>query len=109
MRRMFWMSLGATAGVLAVRRITAAAKVFTPDGMAGVAGSLGERFAAFSAEVREGMAEREVELREALGLDGRHDSVDIHTMTPQPATEEPTGTEQHPTTHTPAVSAAPES
>lgn len=80
MRRLFWVALGATAGVLIVRRVTRTAEKFTPEGMSqSVAGALGGLTAAireFSADVREGMAEREVELRTGLGLDGSHDVVD---------------------------------
>ena len=76
MRRLFWVTLGATAGVLVVRRLTAAAGRFTPEGVSRGLEGLGDRFAAFAADVQEAMAEREVELRAALGLDGRHDAVD---------------------------------
>jgi len=75
-RRLFWVTLGATAGVFVVRRLTAAADRFTPAGVSRGLGGIGERFSALAEEVREGMAEREVELRAALGLDGRHDAVD---------------------------------
>ncbi len=75
MRRLFWVTIGATAGVLVVRRLSAAADRFTPEGMSRGLDGLGERFGAFADEVRAGMAEREVELRAALGLDGRHDVV----------------------------------
>ncbi len=70
------MTLGASAGVLVVRRLTSAANRFTPDGVSRGLGGIGDRIAAFAAEVQAGMAEREVELRDALGLDGRHDAVD---------------------------------
>jgi hypothetical protein len=70
------MTLGASAGVLVVRRLTSAANRFTPDGVSRGLGGIGDRIAAFAAEVQAGMAEREVELRGALGLDGRHDAVD---------------------------------
>ncbi len=83
MRRIFWVTLGASAGVLVVRRLTAAANRYTPEAVARRASGLGDRLAAFSAEVRAGMAEREAELRDSLGLDGRHDQVDAHTL-PEP-------------------------
>lgn len=76
MRRIFWVTLGASAGILAVRRLTSLANRWTPDGVARRAGGLGERLAEFWAVVQEAAAEREVELRDALGLDGRHDLVD---------------------------------
>jgi hypothetical protein len=71
-RRWLYLSLGVVAGVLAVR---AAAQA---GGQQGAGGSLGERIADFLADVRLHMAEREEELREALGLDGTHDMVDAH-------------------------------
>ncbi len=72
-RRLFYVALGATAGVLIVRKLTATANKFTPAGMqsglAGAIGGLGDAIRDFGSEVRAGMAEREAELREGLGLD----------------------------------------
>jgi hypothetical protein len=68
-RRLFYVALGATAGVLLVRRITAAANKWTPEGIANQAGGLGDKVSLWWAEVQHHAAEREVELREALGLD----------------------------------------
>jgi hypothetical protein len=71
-RRLFWVAVGATAGVYAARRVSRAARAMSPDSAgARVAGALGDLAAAvrdFSGDVREGMAEREDELREVLGL-----------------------------------------
>lgn len=79
-RRLFYIALGATAGVLLVRKLTATAARFTPAGVqSGVAGALGGLSSAirdFGVEVRAGMVEREDELRTGLGLDGSHDVVD---------------------------------
>ena len=79
-RRLFYIAMGAAVGVLAVRRATQAAQRFTPAGlqrslggsMAGLTAAISE----FTELVREGMAEREEELRVTLGLDGTHDLVD---------------------------------
>ena len=72
MRRLFWVAVGATAGVYAARRVTRAARAMSPDSAgARVAGAFGDLATAvrdFTADVREGMAEREGELREVLGL-----------------------------------------
>jgi hypothetical protein len=68
-RRMFYVALGATAGVLLVRKVTAAANRWTPEGIAAQAGGVGDRMAVWWAEVQHHAAEREHELREALGLD----------------------------------------
>ncbi len=79
-RRLFYIALGATVGVLVVRKMSQTAQRFTPAGMqSSVAGSfsnLAEAVRDFTAEVRAGMAERETFLRTELGLDGTHDVVD---------------------------------
>ena len=73
MRRLFWMSLGATVGVLAVRKVQRTADSLSPSGIAGsVSAGLTEIAAAirgFGDEVKIGMLERETDLRAALGLD----------------------------------------
>ncbi|MDT7546987.1 MAG: hypothetical protein QOE99_3097 [Actinomycetota bacterium] len=79
-RRMFYIALGATVGVLVVRKMSKAAQKLTPAGMqgslTGALGGLGDAIRDFGENVREGMAEREDLLRTELGLDGRHDVVD---------------------------------
>ena len=79
-RRVFYIALGATVGILVVQRASRAAKRFTPAGvqgsLAGAFGGLGEALRDFGAEIRIGMAEREQLLRTDLGLDGTHDLVD---------------------------------
>lgn len=67
-RRLFYIALGATVGIVAVRRVTAAANKWTPQGIATQAGGLGQQVAALVAEVRELAAQRETELRRGLGL-----------------------------------------
>jgi hypothetical protein len=66
---LFYVALGATAGVLLVRRMTELANRWTPEGIAAQAGGAGDRVAAWWADVQHYAAEREVELREALGID----------------------------------------
>jgi hypothetical protein len=79
-RRSFYIALGAVAGVLVVRKLTSVATRFTPAGvqqsMGGAIGNLADAIREFGVQVREGMAEREDELRTSLGLDGSHDLVD---------------------------------
>jgi hypothetical protein len=71
---MFWLTLGATAGVLVVRKVTRTAQTFTPAGLANRAAGLGDTLRDFADQVRAAMAEREIELRDALGIDNdRHD------------------------------------
>jgi hypothetical protein len=72
MKRLFWIALGATAGVLIVRKLTKAADNFTPEGaadqMSKAAGSLSQTIREFTEDVRTAMAERDRELRDALGI-----------------------------------------
>ena len=79
-RRLFYIALGATVGILVVRRASQAAQRFTPagvqDSMAGALGGLTDALREFTAEMRVAMSEREQELRVTLGLDGTHDLVD---------------------------------
>lgn len=65
-RRLFYVTLGATAGVLIFRKASQTAQKLTPAGMVT---ALADAIREFGAEVRAGMAEREQELREGLGLD----------------------------------------
>src|SRR3712207_3255570 len=78
MRRLFWVALGAVAGVLVVRRLTRAVEAYTPAGVSRSLSDLGEGLRELADAVREGMAEREQELRIALG-------VDAGTLDPQTA------------------------
>jgi len=82
MRRLFWLTLGATAGVLVVRKVTKTAHAFTPAGLADSAGGIGDSIRYFADQVRAGMVEREAELRDALGIDG-----DGHDLSPQEAAD----------------------
>jgi Family of unknown function (DUF6167) len=69
MARLFWVALGAAAGVYAVRKVTKAAEAYTPAGVAHGLSDLGAGLRELADAVREGMAEREEELRHALGID----------------------------------------
>jgi hypothetical protein len=69
MRRIFWVALGATAGVLVVRTINRTAQAYTPEGVARSLSSVADALRDAADAVREGMAEREQELRLALGVD----------------------------------------
>ena len=70
-RRLFYLALGATVGVLVVRRLTQAAESMQPDA---VARRLVTSVTGFVDDVRAGMAERESELRSALGVDDPGDT-----------------------------------
>ena len=73
MRRLFWLAMGVTIGVLVVRKLSAAAEKLTPqsiasqlvEGLRDLADAIGD----FGADVRAAMAERELELRAGTGLD----------------------------------------
>jgi hypothetical protein len=69
-KRLFWLGLGMTVGVLVTRWLASAARRFTPSGVAeNLATALHELASAiggFGADVRAGMAERERELHELV-------------------------------------------
>jgi hypothetical protein len=67
--RLFWVALGAAAGVYAVRKVSKAAEAYTPTGVAHGLADFGDGLRELASAVREGMAEREGELRLALGID----------------------------------------
>ena len=69
MGRLVWIGLGAVAGVVAVRRATSVVRSYTPQGLQGRASGWAEGARAFAEQVRVGAAEREQELRVALGVD----------------------------------------
>ena len=74
MRRLFWLALGATLGVLIFRKLSSAAQKLTPQGLAHSVGSglsdLADALRDFADDVRVAMSDREGELRAAAGLDG---------------------------------------
>lgn len=69
MRRVFYVALGATVGVLVVRKVGQAAQKWTPAGLAEQAGGVGGRVATWWEIVKDQAMAREAELREALGID----------------------------------------
>ena len=88
MRRLFWAALGATAGVVAVRKLTSTAKAYTPEGVAQGLSGLGEGMRELAAVVRESMAERDAELRLALGIDeGAMDPATAQSLIDHPTSE----------------------
>ena len=68
MRRVFWVAVGAAVGVYAVRKVQKTMHAYSATGLAERAGGVGDTVKAFADQVRSGMAEREAELRDALGL-----------------------------------------
>lgn len=73
-RRIFWMAVGAGATVWAMNKANEAVQRLTPDSLSGTAARgalhLGDAAKRFAQDVKAGMAEREEQLREDLGLDG---------------------------------------
>jgi hypothetical protein len=73
MRRLFWVALGATLGVLIFRRLSKAAQKLTPQGIAtGLGAGLTElsySLRDFVDDVRDAMSAQESALRAAAGLD----------------------------------------
>jgi hypothetical protein len=75
MKRLFWLAMGVTIGALVVRKVSRTLERLTPRGLANGLGAglseLAEAIRDFAADVRDAMSEREIELRQATGLDGR--------------------------------------
>jgi hypothetical protein len=69
MRRIFWMIIGIAVGVYAVTRLKKRVQVLAPESLQQSAAKVAAAIRHFGDEVREGMAERETELRDALGID----------------------------------------
>jgi hypothetical protein len=70
MKRLFWLGIGLAVGAVVVRTITRKADEFSPSGIAASlsesAGGLVESMRSFVADIRDGMAEREMEIHEAF-------------------------------------------
>ncbi|WP_028803705.1 DUF6167 family protein [Streptomyces sp. 142MFCol3.1] len=77
-RRTFWFTAGAAAGVWATTKVNRKLRQLTPESLAAQAANkaidAGHRLKEFALDVRDGMAQREAELGEALGLNHRTDA-----------------------------------
>jgi hypothetical protein len=86
-KRLFYLGLGATVGVLAARKAGRAAAKLTPGGMsASLAESittLGDAIREFGQDVRDAMWDREDQLREVLGLDEDPDEAPAPAAAPR--------------------------
>ena len=69
MNRIIWMGIGVAIGVIAFRKVAEAQSNFGPEGLNRAVGRLADGLFDFADAVREGMQERETELRAALGID----------------------------------------
>ena len=74
-RRLFWLAMGITIGVLIMRKLSAVAQMLTPRGIARSFGSglaeMSESLRELTAEARDARQKREAELHEGTALDGR--------------------------------------
>jgi hypothetical protein len=68
LRRMFWLTAGVTIGVVAVRKVAQARSTLGPEGLNRAVGHLGDSIGEFADALRSSMAERENDLRTALGV-----------------------------------------
>ena len=69
MKKIFWLGVGITIGVIAARKIAAAQGAFGPDGLNRAVGRASDAVHDFADALRESMDARETDLRLALGLD----------------------------------------
>jgi hypothetical protein len=63
------MGIGVAIGVIAFRKVTEAQSALGPEGLNRAVGRLADGLFDFADAVRDGMGEREAELRSALGID----------------------------------------
>ncbi|WP_455354954.1 DUF6167 family protein [Streptomyces sp. SYSU K217416] len=79
-RRTFWFTAGAAAGVWATTKVNRKLRQLTPESLAAQAAEkaveAGHRLKDFALDVKAGMAQREDELNDALGLQ----AADVHEL-----------------------------
>jgi hypothetical protein len=68
MNRAFWFAAGAGAGVYALTKARRVAETLTPDGLADRLAGVSVGLRLFGDEVRAGMADKENDVRERLGV-----------------------------------------
>ena len=73
-KRVFWLAAGAAIGVIAVRTVSAMKSAVGPEGLNRAVAQLTDSVADFADVFRQGMLERETDLRAALGVDTEHRS-----------------------------------
>jgi hypothetical protein len=78
-RRLFWVSLGATLGAWAAFRLKRLMRALMPQSLAHQASGVGRTVRGFAGDVRVAMQAREDQLRDALRLDTQAD--DVHAET----------------------------
>ncbi|MTE18189.1 hypothetical protein F0L17_03385 [Streptomyces sp. TRM43335] len=87
-RRVFWFGAGAAAGVWATTKVNRKLRSLAPESLAARAAEqaveTGHRLREFALDVRAGMAQRESELNDALGLTASGDPVPLDAATDHP-------------------------
>lgn len=68
-KRLIWVGIGVTIGIIAVRKASEAKAKYGPEGINRKVGSLADSVAGFADAMKQGMSEREADLRIALGID----------------------------------------
>ncbi|WP_026818375.1 hypothetical protein [Arthrobacter castelli] len=68
-KRLIWVGIGVTIGIIAVRKASEAKAKYGPEGINRAMGSLADSVSGFAETMRQGMSEREADLRIALGID----------------------------------------
>lgn len=74
MKKIFWLGIGIAVGAIAVRKVSRARATLGPEGVNRAVGRLSDSIHSFADAVREGMGERERDLRVALGVDAGVDA-----------------------------------
>jgi len=69
MKKIFWLGVGITIGVVAARKISAAKGALGPAGLNRAVGRMSDSVHDFADALRDSMDQRETDLRAALGLD----------------------------------------
>jgi hypothetical protein len=96
-RRAFWFATGAATGIWATTKVQRTLRGLSPDSLAarasGRAVAAGARLRDLAVDVRTGMAQRESELNEALGITDT--TTTTTTTTPPGITTGRTGKEDH--------------
>lgn len=74
MNRIVWMGIGIAIGVIAFRKVAQKQQQFGPEGLNRAAGRVTDSVYDFADAVRSGMAQRETELRLALGVTAQEEA-----------------------------------
>jgi hypothetical protein len=86
MKRLLWLGVGLAVGGLVVRAVSKKARAYSPSGLAGAAresaGGLAASVRSFVDDVRDGMAEREREIHEAMQAGATLDELDYDELDP---------------------------